>query len=173
MKILFKTVLIIICMTATANIQAASGCPLGGGGGGHGYGGGYGGGGGNGIWKKAPRKKRNTQASFQSITISKLVSEMKKDNVVLIDARSATQYKQKHIASASTYNKSALPGNKNKTIVVYAGNKQSKELQSTAQKIAKLKYKNVLVYKGGINEWVRRGGPTVAGTAKGEFGAKK
>ena len=172
MKSLLNVLFMLVCIAAVAELHAA--CPHAGGSGGGGGGGGYGhsggGSGGGGIWKKRARGgKSKVCQSFKSISIAKLVSEMKKGNVVLIDARSTSQYGDKHIAGAKKYSKGALPADKSKTIVVYADNKKSSETKTTAQKIAKLKYKNVLVYQGGINEWRRRGGPCVEGQSAGEF----
>ena len=162
MKYVGKSVSALLCLCTLVWAHAA--CPLAGGhgGGGSGYGG-------DGMWKKRMRTRGHHGGSVQSISISKLVSAMKKGAVTLIDARSASDYAEEHIVSAVRSLGKGGAAQKERLIVIYGADKKCPAAESLAKQLTKRKYKHVSIFKGGLKEWQRRGGPTIAGKAAGEF----
>ena len=84
------------------------------------------------------------------------------NSALFIDAREFKEYKKATIAKAlnvplKRYKrmKKWLPIDKNATILLFGSNKESAVSEKLAKKLTKLGYKNLLIFKAGVEKWQR------------------
>ena len=101
------------------------------------------------------------QEKYPSISLFDLKSAIDTGIVTLIDANKPETYRKNHIPGAfslpaliaSNGDKSPLPSNKNRMIVVYCGGPQCTSWFKAADYASKQGYKNIRHYSGGLKEW--------------------
>lgn len=115
-------------------------------------------------------------ADYQSVPVKVIdLAEFRRlydseERFSLIDVRPKASYDYRHIKGArSLFVARAQPekikrilSNKEQTIVVYCGNPRCPMSQHAAQMLKFLGYKNVMNYKGGLEEWSRNGLPVAS-----------
>lgn len=113
------------------------------------------------------------QTSYENVDVKGFAALMETPNVVVLDVRTADEFKEGHLAGAVNIDqaqsdfiqkvKAALPGDK--TIAVYC--RSGRRSASAAGKLAAEGYKAVNL-KGGILAWKEAGKPVTTDTCKVE-----
>jgi rhodanese-related sulfurtransferase len=101
-----------------------------------------------------------TKATVREVQLQEVRAiSSRKQKGVIIDSRSAADFKAGHIPGAISVPmeklQSRLPRNKATRLVFYCGSQQCPLSTMAAEKAMKLGYKNVAVYKGGWTGWTQ------------------
>lgn len=89
----------------------------------------------------------------------------KNEKFILVDARGREDYDRSHLPGAQSIpvediGDHASRLDKRETIITYCGSFQCQASTMAAKEFMKHGFKNVLDYKGGIQEWTEKGYPT-------------
>lgn len=106
-----------------------------------------------------------------TVVNDKQVQEIVKNGAVLIDARSADDFKAGHIKGAHNLTAktiteeslSKITSGKDQTLVFYCGSPSCPASMYAAEAAAKLGYTSLFKYKGGIEDWTAKKHPVVKG----------
>ena len=106
------------------------------------------------------------------ITRDELEAAIANDEVTLVDALPASYFEQQHLPGAvNLYVEEAaaraaevLP-DKSAAIVTYCSNEACPNSEGVARTLMRLGYTDVRKYRGGIQDWVEAGLPTVSGAS--------
>lgn len=124
----------------------------------------------------APKKQGNPDVYFQHIDAEFMLSLIQGEMAVVLDARERSAYKEGHISGAfslslfefeSAFKRMEPQLNSGKTIVTYCINVDCEDSTFLAQKLHEKGYTDILIYKGGIEEWQALGNPIATGDSTG------
>jgi rhodanese-related sulfurtransferase len=113
------------------------------------------------VWATGESGEDCCSTTIQQVSIAKVRAiAAGKQKGVIIDSRSAEQYKAGHIpraisVPAASMTASRLPKDKATPVVFYCGAEQCPLSSTAAEKAVKWGYKNVAVYKGGWSGWTQ------------------
>jgi len=115
-------------------------------------------------------------SDFAVITTDEVKTLMeRKENMVLIDARTPEEYMEAHIAGAVNipekgFEQAAakLPGDKKTLLVFYCNGVKCGKSKRVAEKVEPLGYTAIFIYKEGIPVWEERNLPLVTGPGFGK-----
>ncbi|HTX43603.1 MAG TPA: rhodanese-like domain-containing protein, partial [Methanocella sp.] len=106
------------------------------------------------------------EQKVRTLSMNELL-DMYKNNVrfVLADARSREDYDESHLPGARSMPLEDIKDiagrlDKNEEIVTYCGGFQCPASTEAAKELMRRGFKNVLDFKGGIQEWTEKGYPT-------------
>ena len=109
---------------------------------------------------------------YREVDAETLTAMMEADMAVLVDARTRENYLEGHIPGAislpisefeRTYDQTSPLLVKDKAIIIYCTGGHCLDSSLLAKELAKKEYREIFVYKGGIEEWQALGNP-VQGT---------
>jgi rhodanese-related sulfurtransferase len=98
-------------------------------------------------------------AEFPDVSVTEVKALAESKQAVIIDVNGTESYEKGHVPGALNYEAikdnlaSALPADKNATIVAYCGNPKCKAYKEAAEAAEKLGYKNVKHMSAGIKSW--------------------
>jgi rhodanese-related sulfurtransferase len=103
---------------------------------------------------------------FPDVSVKEVKALAETKHAVIIDVNGTESYQKGHVPGALNYEAikgdlaSALPADKNATIVAYCGNPKCKAYKEAADAAEKLGYKNVKHMSAGIKGWKDAGEKT-------------
>ena len=101
----------------------------------------------------AKKQEKPAMSELKTVTKDELAKLVLASNTTVVDARDAESYAKGHIDGAANFSETALPSNKNATLVFYCGGVKCPLAAKAAKKALQMGYKNVMVYHGGWAEW--------------------
>jgi rhodanese-related sulfurtransferase len=120
------------------------------------------------LERKIKENKQKTTNDLQEISAEAVMHLIENNMVIIIDARSHNQFMKGHIPGAlnlpvSNLRKTSILDlsllEKSKIIVIYSSLSSSSVLSELALKYLKKGFKNIFVYKDGIENWMESGYP--------------
>jgi rhodanese-related sulfurtransferase len=111
------------------------------------------------------------EAEFDPVSTEQLKDLLdRKQQLVLVDARTKEEYQEAHIAPALNITErdfereaAALPGDKKTLLIFYCNGVKCGKSKKVAAKARAIGYSNILVYNDGFPVWEERGLPLLAG----------